>query len=104
AGLPSVSRHQPAPDVPIASDLTVADLALTVLSFIGRQGPPGLLLVDVRKYFTEHPEHVRLLARYSLECGTLITPAVVPFAEETYQRYEAAIGQWITLRDAHKVN
>ena len=56
----------------------------------------------MRKRFTENPEHLRLLARYSLECGALITPAVVPLAEANYQRYEVAIGQWIKLRDAHK--
>ena len=103
AGLSAIGEHRPAADVPAVSDFNVADLALTVLSFMGKRGPAGLLLAEVRQYFKDHPAHLRLLARYSLECGTLLTLAVVPLAEENYQRYEATIEEWIKLLDSHKI-
>src|SRR5581483_964177 len=75
------------------------DLAL---SFLGKPGPSGLLMTEIRQYFASNPEHLRLLARYSLECGALLTLTVVPLQNENYHRYEAAIGEWISLRDALK--
>ena len=102
AGLPAVGNHRPAQGVAASANLDVADLALTVLSFLGKPGPSGLLLADVRRYFKDKPDHLRLLARYSLEHGTLITPCVIPLTEENYRRYEEAIAQWIALRDSPK--
>ena len=101
-GLPAVGEYQPASGMSQSSTFTIADLALTVLSFIGKRGPAGLLLTEVRAYFKEHPEHLRLLARYSLESSTLLTFTVVPLAEANYQPYAEAIGQWIKLRDVSK--
>ena len=102
AGLPAVGNYQPAQGITVSADLDVADLALTVLSFLGKPGPSGLLLAEVRQYFKDNPDHLRLLARYSLESGALITPCVVPLTDENYQRYEAAIDQWLKLDDAQK--
>ena len=104
AGLPAVGDYQPSSTVPVAPDLDIADLALTALSCLGKRGPAGSLLLKVRHYFNDHSEHLCLLARYSLECGTLLTLTVVPLAKENYQRYEKAVGQWIELRDAHKTS
>jgi len=98
AGLPAVGKYQPIALLTVP-DFNVADLALATLSFIGRRGPAGLLLADVRQHFKDHPEHLRHLARYSLESGSLITLAVVPLSEGNYRRYESAVKQWIALRD-----
>ncbi len=100
ANLPAISPYQPTPDIALSSSLDVIDLALTILFFLGKPGPSGLFLQEVRQYFKDKPQHLYLLARYSLECGTLLTPTVVPLAQENYQRYERAIGQCIALRDA----
>jgi len=101
-GQPAIGEFSPADGLSVSSDFNVIDLALTVLSFMGRRGPAGALLKDVREYFKEHPEHLKQLAHYSLECGILITPTVVPLAKDHYQRYEAAIAQWIELRDSYR--
>jgi hypothetical protein len=97
--LPAIVPHSPSADLAASADFNVADLALSALSFLGKRGPSGLYLETVRQYFKERPEQLRLLARCSLECGTLITPVVVPLAEENYRSYKTAIGQWIDLRD-----
>ncbi len=99
AGLPRIGNYSPVDTIAVSASYDVADLSLTVLSFLGKPGPSGLLLKEVCQHFIDHPEHLRLLARYSLECGTLITPTVVPLLKENYERYETAIGQWIELRD-----
>ena len=100
-GLPAVAPYQPDPAVAPATDFDVSDLALTILSFLGRSGPGGLSLQKVRDYFDAQPEQLRLLACCSLAAGTLITPTVVPAAEENYYQYESAIGAWIQLRDTY---
>ena len=102
AGLPAVGAYEPAATLTASSNLDVVDLALAALSFMDRRGPAGLFLAEVRQHFETHPQHLRLLARYSLESGTLLTLAVVPLAEDNYQRYESAIGRWIQLRDKHR--
>lgn len=66
---------------------------------MGKQGPAGFLLKYIREYFRNHPEQLRLLARYSLESATLLTPVIVPLSSENNQRYESAMQQWITMRD-----
>src|SRR5205823_5617505 len=101
-GLPAIGKFQPAPGLTISANLNVADLALTALSFLGKRGPAGSLLPEVRQHFKDHPEQLRQLALYSLQCGTLITPAVVLLAEENFQRYESAIGKWIQLRISYQ--
>jgi hypothetical protein len=100
-GLPAAGNYQPTPGISQSSNMDVADLALTTLSFFGKRGPSALLLFDVRRYFKENPEHLHLLACYSLESSTLITPIVVPLTGENYRCYKA-IEQWIELRDAQK--
>jgi hypothetical protein len=102
AGLPAIGRFQPTPHLPASSDFSVIDLALCALSFMGKAGPGGALLEQVRQHFKEHPEHLRRLARYSLECGTLITPVPVPLTDDNYQSYEDAIRQWVQLRDHYR--
>ena len=69
---------------------------------MNERGPAGALLVEVRQHFKDHPEQLELLARYSLENGTLITPVVPPLSDHDYQRYESAIKRWIPLRDRYK--
>lgn len=98
AGLPAIGNYQPI-NPSATPDYTVSDLALTALSFMDKRGPAGLMLAEARRYFTEHPEHLRLLAQFSLESGALLTLTVVPTTNENYQRYEQAIGDWITLRE-----
>ena len=101
-GLDAIGEYQPATQLSVSQDLDVADLALIVLSFMGQRGPAGLLLQELRQYFKQYPQQLGDLARYSLECGTLITPTFVPVAEENYQQYEAAISRWIQLRGSYK--
>ena len=101
--LDAVGKFQPTSSISLSSDLTVADLSLAALSFMGEPGPAGQLLLFVRQHFKDHPERVRLLARYSLECEILITPTVVPLAQESYKEYETAIELWIALRDQYQV-
>src|SRR5439155_24079606 len=92
-----------APGLSVSTNLNIADLSLTALSFLGKRGPAGLLLPAVRRHFKVHPEQLRQLALYSLQCGTLITPAVVPFAEDNFQRYSSALAKWMKLRESYKV-
>jgi len=101
AGLPTIDKYKSTP-LFVEAEPAVADLALTVLSFLGKQGPAGLHLVHIRQHFRDHPNHLRLLARCSLEGNAVLTPAVVPIAEENYQRYQRAIEQWLALCDLHK--
>ena len=97
ADLPALDQHhQPVPHAGVV-DYTVADLALVVLSRMGRHGPAGLLLDTVRQHFEREPEQLRLLALYSLESQTLLTPCVVPQTERLYQRYIKALDRWFTL-------
>jgi hypothetical protein len=98
-GLSAIGPYNPSADLAVSTDFDAADLALCVLSFMGKHGPAGLYLETMREYFTKRPEQLRLLARYSLECGTLITPTVEPYAKENYERYTDAIKQWFVLRD-----
>ncbi len=97
-GQPAIGPYQPAEHLAPARDFDVADMALATLSFLGQSGPPGLYLPRIREHFATHPEQLALLAHYSLESRTLLTPTLVPAANENYKRYEAAIGRWITLR------
>lgn len=75
----------------------VADLALVVLSLMGRHGPAGLLLETVRQHFAQEPEQLRLLARYSLESQILLTLTVVPESNQLYERYHLTLGRWFKL-------
>ncbi len=102
AGLPAVGQFQPASGLSVSANFNVVDLAFTALSFMNERGPAGALLVEVRQHFKDHPEQLELLARYSLENGTLITPVVPPLSDHDYQRYESAIRRWIPLRDRYK--
>jgi hypothetical protein len=104
AGLPAVGKFQPASSMSVSFDFGIVDLALTALSFMGKPGPAGQLLLTVRQHFKDHPEYLRQLARYSLESGTLITPIVAPLSRDNDEKYEAAITQWITLRDHYQRN
>jgi len=99
AGMPASGEYRPAPGLAISSSLDIVDLALAALSFIGRRGPARQLLRQVHQHFEEHPDHLHLLARYSLESGTLLTPAVVPLEFGYNWRYEPAVRRWIELRD-----
>lgn len=103
-GLPATGTYHPSSQVPLASDFDIVDLSLSTLSSLGRRGLAGSLLSDIRVYFQEHPEQLRLLARFSLERRTLLTFIAVPLEDENYQRYEKAIEQWIKLRDSHKAS
>ncbi|GCE15636.1 hypothetical protein KTT_54950 [Tengunoibacter tsumagoiensis] len=96
-GLPAIGPYKPSVDLTVSADFDVADLALSALSFLGKRGPSGLYLVTVQQYFKEHPEQFRLLARCSLECGTLITPVIIPLSEKNYQQHVTAIRQWMGL-------
>ncbi len=101
-GLPAVEPYHTASNLAPAADVDVADLALTILSFLGKPGPAGLSLPSVKRHFQDHPIHLRILARCSLETGTLITPFSIPMTETNYQSYETAIERWIRLRDRSK--
>ncbi|HZO74930.1 MAG TPA: hypothetical protein VFB60_22175, partial [Ktedonobacteraceae bacterium] len=103
SGQPAVGEFHPADGLPESSDFNIIDLALAALSFMRKRGPAGALLGDVRQHFKERPEHLSQLARYSLECGTLITPTLVPLSDDNYQHYEAAIARWIELRDSYRL-
>jgi len=98
-GLPAIRpQTRPASALPSA-DLGAVDLALCVLSFLrGKDGPGSIYLRTVREYFDRRPDQLRLLARYSLECGILITPVMIPLAPAHYQRYESAMMQWVEVR------
>ncbi len=99
-GLPGVGPYSPKHNLSPYVDFDVADLAVTVLSFMGKRGPAGYYLATLRSHFREHPEQLATLARCSLECGTLITPTLVPPRNAgNYPHYETAIRQWIQLRD-----
>ncbi len=89
----------PARNLPMSPDLAIAELARAALSFLDKRGPAGASLRYVRQCFKEQPQYYRHLARYSLENDTLITPTVVPLAEENYRQYEQAIERWIKLRE-----
>ncbi|HEY5006159.1 MAG TPA: NACHT domain-containing protein, partial [Ktedonobacteraceae bacterium] len=98
-GLPALGFYHPSQDLSITTDFDVADQAIATLLFLNKRGLGGLYLPVVQQYFDEHPEQLRRLARYSLECRTLITPTFLPLTNETYQHYESAIGQWKRLCD-----
>ncbi len=102
AGLDSIGDYRPAPQLSVVVNFVIADLALAVLTSMGQRGPAGLLLKEQQHYFKDNPQQLRDLALYSLACGTLITPTLIPWREDNYQRYEAAIGAWIQLRDSYK--
>ncbi len=102
-GLLAIGKLQPVPGLSISANFNVADLALTALSFLGKRGPAGLLLPEVRQHFKDYPEQLRQLALYSLQSGTLITPVVVPLTEDNFQRYSSAIEKWMKLRDSYNV-
>ncbi|MGH2479524.1 MAG: hypothetical protein ACRDHW_07720, partial [Ktedonobacteraceae bacterium] len=101
-GLPAVGPYQPDNTIAVSTDFDVADLALAVLVFLGKRGPAGLYLAEIRNYFAEQPEQLRLLARCSLMHNTLITPTMVPRSPDNYQRYETALGEWVRLRDLYR--
>jgi hypothetical protein len=69
-------------------------IILAALSFLGACGPAAASLKLVRPRFEQHLDQ---LARYSLQSGMLITPAVVPLERENYQRYEASVERWSKL-------
>jgi hypothetical protein len=98
ADLPAISKYVPV-SLPRKPDLDAINLAFAVLSSLSKKGPAELLLNDVRQYFNENPQHLKLLARYSLECGILLTPSVVPLEEENFLQYKKAVQRWIALRD-----
>jgi hypothetical protein len=104
ADLPAIGKFYPTTTLSVTSDFAIADLALTALSFMGKPGPSGQLLLNMRQYFKDSPADLYQLARYSLECGTLITPIVAPLAQNNYEKYEVAIAQWITLRTCYQQN
>jgi hypothetical protein len=94
----------PTPDLenqPVASlqnvEYSVADLALVTLSCMGKHGPAGLLVNVVRQRFRQEPEHLSLLARYSLESQTLLTCCIPPLSDDQRQNYEEAVERWSTL-------
>ncbi|HEY1348226.1 MAG TPA: NACHT domain-containing protein [Ktedonobacteraceae bacterium] len=98
SGLPAVGPYRA--DAGLSNgDTEVAYLAFSVLLFLQKRGPNGLYLAEVQRHFIDHPAQLRLLARASLECQTLITPTFVPLTTANYRRYEAAIEQWGRLRD-----
>jgi len=80
-----------------AIDPVLADLALTVLSLIGSQGPAGTFLKNTRQFFSQSPDHLRRLARYSLENKVLLTPAIIPFHAGKYLIYQSAVADWKAL-------
>lgn len=96
-GLPPTDEYRPIHDLAPTSDMTVVDLALTILFFMGRQGPGGSYLKEVRSHFKDHPEHLRMLARYSLVKGILLTPALVPISVDKYQEYISNTRKWKSL-------
>ncbi len=103
SGLPEIGPYIPAQTLVPSTNFDVSDLAIAILSSMGKRGPAGLYLTTLQNYFREHPEQLNILARCSLECGTLITPTLIPrHPAENYQCYESAIKQWIQLRDRHK--
>jgi len=104
AGLREVSSLQPASELASTMDSTIVDLAFILLSFMGRRGPGGLLLPDMRSFFARQPMLLRNLARASLDCGTLITPVPVPLQDQNFARYSAAIARWVKLRESWERN
>jgi hypothetical protein len=99
AQLPGIADYEP--DVQIGQvaqlDLTLADLSLCVLTFMGKSGPAGLMVPEVGDLFNRHPELLTLLARYSLESATLITPVIIPTDPENTEVFEVAVQRWIDL-------
>ena len=79
------------------TNFNVADLALAAVSLFGASGPAGTSLISIRQHFEKNPAQLRLLARYSLESGILLTPTVVPLSENNYQQYQAAVDRWFSL-------
>ncbi|HEY1352639.1 MAG TPA: NACHT domain-containing protein [Ktedonobacteraceae bacterium] len=99
--LPAIEDDEPDAGVFAAKNLDIADLAFSVLSYLGRKGPPGLVLKKIRRQFEEHPTYFFLLARLSLENGLLLTPTVVPQEEDNFCLYQEAIQRWIILRNSY---
>lgn len=103
SGSRACGAFKPDGELAEAANLDVLDLAFSALSFMGSRGPAGALLAQVRQHFVEHPEHLDQLARCSLACGILLTPTVIPLAEENFVPYSIAIGQWIALRAHYQI-
>lgn len=61
SGMPPVGTYQPAPELALASDLDIADLASTALSLLaGKLSLSSLLLTAVRQSFNEPSSPLRL--------------------------------------------
>jgi hypothetical protein len=101
ANTPCGDTYRLSPPISV-SDPALADLALTVLSFLGNQGSTGTLLKRTRSFFKQSPAYLRQLALYSLEKKILLTPSVVPFGTENCQVYQSAVTSWKELLNNRK--
>ncbi|HYT42823.1 MAG TPA: hypothetical protein VEP90_10775, partial [Methylomirabilota bacterium] len=98
AGLPPVGDIQPSTNFPRGPSFAAKDLSLLAIYLLGKQGPSGLFLTEVRQHFEAHPHALHNLGRLSLAYEILITPVSVPQAPEGFQRYKAAVDRWNRLR------
>jgi hypothetical protein len=80
------------------SNFDVIDLALATISLFGISGPGGAALTYIRQHLEKNPAQLRILARYSLESGTLLTPTTVPLSDSNYQHYLRAVEDWFTVK------
>jgi len=99
--LPALEDNKPSEGVSESKNLDIADLAFSVVSYLGRKGPPGLVLKKIRHHFEKNPTCLFFLARLSLENGLLLTPTVVPQEDDNFLCYQEAIQRWIILRDSY---
>jgi hypothetical protein len=99
--LPAIEDDVPSQEVSLSKNLDIADLAFSVVSYLGRKGPPGLVLKKIRHQFEENPTYLFFLARLSLENGLLLTPTVVPQEDDNFRYYQEAIQRWIILRNSY---
>jgi len=104
AGLPSIGGYQPAPGAMPSADLAIADLSLTILSLLGMHGPAGMLVENVQRHFDNHPAQLQLLADYSLESHTLLTPTIVPKKDEGSEEWpgDVSLRRWQLLLNQHR--
>ena len=79
----------------------VADLAQAALSVMGKHGPAGIILSEIRKHFIEYPEHLHQIALYSLQSGTLITPVITPASKNKSTLFKKAIKDSIQLSSSY---
>ena len=96
---------KPTKNLAASDDPANIDLALTVLCFMGKHGPTGLLLKYIREYFQFHSD--QSAASRSLLVRKLYLADTCGYSyliSRTTNVMSQAIEQWITMRDQKRNN